>query len=141
MGEQLTKLSLLQLAMPALVLALRACGQSGLGADDRGDDDDIENGPDVGVALTANQCVDGAAAKGDDVCNESACSKVVRILNYNVHALPETVSGDNPKDRMRRIGEALASRRQEGTQPDFVLLQEAFDKRDRISDRRLRTHR
>jgi endonuclease/exonuclease/phosphatase family metal-dependent hydrolase len=90
-----------------------------------------------GAPVEPVDCVAGAMLGGDAVCNadNSQCSYLLRVMHYNVHALPETLSGENPKDRMRRIGEILAERRDAGTQPDFVLLQEAFDKVDRIIDR------
>lgn len=81
-------------------------------------------------------CVEGAALRQITCAPAgSPCSLLFRVLNYNVHALPESISGENPADRLRRIGEILAARRVEGTHPDVVLLQEAFDKEDRLIDR------
>jgi endonuclease/exonuclease/phosphatase family metal-dependent hydrolase len=135
-----------------LAMAVAACSGDGASSSSRntetngggagGGTDSSGGGVGVGGAggnasVEPVDCVVGASFGGDPVCNvdNSQCSYVVRVMHYNVHALPETLSGENPKDRMRRIGEILADRRDAGTQPDFVLLQEAFDKVDRIIDR------
>lgn len=52
----------------------------------------------------------------------------LRILNYNVHALPGALGGgkDNRK-RLRQIGRLLAEQRAAGTAPHLVAIQEGFN--------------
>lgn len=52
------------------------------------------------------------------------CSAEITVLSYNVRAIPG-FEGRNT-EAFDRIGEILEQRRRDGTQPDIVLLQEAF---------------
>lgn len=64
---------------------------------------------------------------------DTASSKTptLRVLSYNINGLPEPLkTGKMP--HYERIAEILRERRQSGTQPHVVLLQEAFDKRTRL---------
>ena len=117
-----------------IALAVTACDR---GADSQGSSDAGERVDARTNDVAANGCVVGAQLGEAARCtaDNQRCSKVLRIVSYNVHALPELVSGENPKDRLRRIGEILAEQRRAGRLPDFVLLQEAFDKEDRLIDR------
>lgn len=45
----------------------------------------------------------------------------LRILTYNIHALPELIAGDNPRGRLPLIGDRIGSRY------DVALLQEHFE--------------
>ncbi len=50
----------------------------------------------------------------------------IRVLSYNVKGLPVTINWGWDADRFADIGDILAARKAAGTQPDIVLLQEAF---------------
>ncbi len=45
----------------------------------------------------------------------------LRVLTYNIHALPELIAGDNPRGRLPLIGDRIGSRY------DVALLQEHFE--------------
>jgi hypothetical protein len=49
----------------------------------------------------------------------------ISVLIYNVWGLPWPVAS-NRRDPIRKIGETLGEMRAAGTEPDIVLLQEAF---------------
>ena len=51
---------------------------------------------------------------------------LLRVLSFNINALPSAIHGDG-SEKYARIAEILRQRRQEGTHPQIVLLQEAFD--------------
>lgn len=53
--------------------------------------------------------------------------RTLSILSYNIKGLPAIIGPSH--DRFREIGKILKQRRQTGSQPDIVLLQEAFVKR------------
>lgn len=57
---------------------------------------------------------------------------VLKVLSYNVKGLPWITN----LDRLHRIGEILAERRERGDEPDVVLLQEAFVRESRRIRRR-----
>lgn len=55
----------------------------------------------------------------------------LRVLSYNIQALPPPIkSGKAPL--FSRIAELLRERREEGTHPHVVLLQEAFDSKSNV---------
>ncbi|MFC3051286.1 endonuclease/exonuclease/phosphatase family protein [Kordiimonas pumila] len=55
----------------------------------------------------------------------------VRVLSYNINGLPAPLqTGREPY--FERIAELLRERRRAGTQPDIVLIQEAFDNHTRV---------
>ena len=56
---------------------------------------------------------------------------VLRLLSYNINGLPKTLTKGKPP-LFNRIAEILRERREAGTQPHVVLLQEAFDKRTSV---------
>jgi len=56
---------------------------------------------------------------------------VLRLLSYNINGLPKTLTKGKPP-LFNRIAEILRERRAAGTQPQVVLLQEAFDKRTSV---------
>ncbi len=58
---------------------------------------------------------------------ETASNKF-SILTYNINALPSPVKW-HKTSRLNRIAEILKERRAKGTQPDVVVLQEAFGER------------
>ena len=63
--------------------------------------------------------------------SESDEQPVLRVLSYNINGLPPAlVKGKKP--HFDRIAEILRERREAGTQPHIVVLQEAFDKRSAI---------
>jgi len=51
-------------------------------------------------------------------------STQIRVLTYNVQGLPWPIKTDHGE--LQRIGEIFAERRKAGTQPQIVVLQEAF---------------
>jgi len=57
---------------------------------------------------------------------------VLKVLSYNVKGLPWITN----LDRLDRIGEILAERRERGDEPDVVLIQEAFVRESRRIRRR-----
>lgn len=59
--------------------------------------------------------------------SNAAISETITVLSYNIKGLPEILGPSH--DRFREIGKILKQRRLAGTQPDVVLLQEAFVKR------------
>ncbi len=54
--------------------------------------------------------------------------QTLRILTYNINALPSPVKR-HKTSRLNRIAQILKERRAQGTQPDIVVLQEAFGSR------------
>lgn len=56
---------------------------------------------------------------------------ILRLLSYNINGLPKTLTKGKPP-LFNRIAEILRERRANGTQPQVVLLQEAFDKRTSV---------
>lgn len=67
-------------------------------------------------------------AREGDSAVEGADAPVLRLLSYNINGLPSTLTkGKLPL--FERIAEILRERRAAGTQPQVVVLQEAFDKR------------
>lgn len=70
----------------------------------------------------------GSARAEQDV---PAIEPILRVLSYNINGLPSTLTkGKLP--HFQRIAEILRARRSEGTQPQVVVLQEAFDKRTSV---------
>ncbi|MEZ4743122.1 MAG: endonuclease/exonuclease/phosphatase family protein [Bdellovibrionota bacterium] len=60
-------------------------------------------------------------------------SYILKVLSYNVKSLPFPAPGSlDRKKRMKRIGNQLAKRREEGNQPDIVLLQELFKSKSNL---------
>ncbi len=59
---------------------------------------------------------------------QSASPSLLRVLTYNINALPSPVKRHKTM-RINRIAQILKERRSQGTQPDIVVLQEAFGKR------------
>lgn len=55
-----------------------------------------------------------------------AHSIIVKILSYNIKGTPVARFDGYRGARFKAIGESLAARRAQGTQPDAVLIQEAF---------------
>jgi len=55
----------------------------------------------------------------------------LKVLSFNINALPPPIKKAKPA-HYARIAEILRERRAAGTQPDIVLLQEAFDGRSDI---------
>ncbi|MDQ7018879.1 MAG: endonuclease/exonuclease/phosphatase family protein [Robiginitomaculum sp.] len=53
---------------------------------------------------------------------------ILRVLTYNINALPSPVIRHKTA-RLNRIAQILKERREQGTQPDIVVLQEAFGER------------
>jgi len=53
--------------------------------------------------------------------------RTLRVLTYNINALPSPIKR-HKSARLERIAEILRQRRALGTQPDIVVLQEAFSK-------------
>jgi endonuclease/exonuclease/phosphatase family metal-dependent hydrolase len=64
----------------------------------------------------------------DVLAVESVAPRVLRVLTYNINALPSPVKRHKTV-RLNRIAEILKERRTKGTQPDIVVLQEAFGSR------------
>ncbi len=56
---------------------------------------------------------------------------ILSILTYNINALPSPVKR-HKTSRLNRIAEILKERRENGTQPDIVVLQEAFVDRSNV---------
>ena len=67
----------------------------------------------------------GAGAK------ESPADTSFSVLSYNINALPSPLKR-HKKPLLKRIAQILQQRRDEGTQPAVVVLQEAFDKDSEI---------
>lgn len=67
-------------------------------------------------------------AQSAEEAAQIAVGNTVRVLTYNINALPKPV-GKKTDRRINRITEILQERRAEGTQPNIVVLQEAFGKR------------
>ena len=59
---------------------------------------------------------------------DAVAPRVLRVLTYNINALPSPVKRHKTV-RLNRIAEILKERRAKGTQPDIVVLQEAFGSR------------
>jgi len=58
---------------------------------------------------------------------------ILKILSFNINALPDVLkSGRREADQYARIAEILRQRRAQGTQPQIVLLQEAFDSKSSV---------
>jgi endonuclease/exonuclease/phosphatase family metal-dependent hydrolase len=55
----------------------------------------------------------------------------LRVLTYNINALPSPVKR-HKTSRINKIAEILKARRVKGTQPDIVVLQEAFGARSNV---------
>lgn len=72
----------------------------------------------AGQQVLAQQAEDGEAP-------------ILRLLSYNINGLPKTLTKGKPP-LFNRIAEILRERRAAGTQPQVVLLQEAFDKRTSV---------
>ena len=69
------------------------------------------------VALALTVPVPGARAGITD-----SGSVEIKVLSYNIKGLPLVTN----LDRLEKIGEILAERRERGDEPDIVLLQEAY---------------
>jgi endonuclease/exonuclease/phosphatase family metal-dependent hydrolase len=79
------------------------------------------------AALLAAGGAARAAAPAPTPTPEAANVRELKVLTYNVKALPVLTD----LDRLKRIGEILAERRRAGDEPDVVVLQEAFDRKAR----------
>ncbi len=82
----------------------------------------------MAVVLGLALALSARYAKTDDAGLASAPGASLSVLTYNINALPSPVAR-NKTPRLNRIAQILKQRRAAGTQPDIVVLQEAFGER------------
>lgn len=82
----------------------------------------------VFATANATEAVNEAAS---DAISDAEPQPVLRVLSYNINGLPPPLVKNKPP-LFDRIAEILRERRENGTQPHIVLLQEAFDKRTSV---------
>lgn len=78
----------------------------------------------IAVLVAAPLCT----AAGHENTGKSAPPSVLRVLSYNINALPPPLK-KHGEPLYERIATILQDRRRAGDAPHIVLLQEAFDKR------------
>lgn len=81
--------------------------------------------------LLKSMCVAGLALSAAGPVMADDKKPVLRVLSYNINGLPAPLK-KNKRPLYERIAEILRDRREAGTQPHVVVLQEAFDKGSRI---------
>jgi endonuclease/exonuclease/phosphatase family metal-dependent hydrolase len=81
----------------------------------------------VGHSFLVCFIVFGSSSLSWAIESVSANQKVITILSYNVHGLPPVLAP--VPERFARIGDVLAKRRAQGTEPDVIVLQEMFTPR------------